>query len=382
MIVGIDASNIRGGGGLTHLTELLRVGEPHTHGFSRIIVWAGQATLRSIQDRPWLVKSSQSLLDRSLPCRIFWQRFRLSEVARTAGCDLLLVPGGSYAGNFHPVVTMSRNLLPFLWREMARYGLSLMTLKWWLLRWTQTATFRDADGVIFLTQHAQQAVTHVTGSLRGRVTIVPHGINERFLRAPRLQRTLSDCSAANPFRLLYVSIVDAYKHQWNVAEAVSQLRACGLPVVLDLIGPAYGPALARLRKVLQRVDPAHGTIRYLGPVPYEELHRAYDTADACIFASTCENMPNILLEGMAYGLPIACSDRRPMPEILGDAGVYFDPEDVVSICGALQELLASPALRTDNAKAAFSRVAGYSWSQCADRTFRFLAEVAAASPSR
>lgn len=382
MIVGIDASNIRGGGGVTHLTELLGVGEPLRHGFSKVIVWAGQATLRSVQDRPWLIKRTHPLLDRSLACRIFWQRFRLSKVARMAGCDLLFVPGGSYAGTFHPVVTMSRNLLPFIWKEMVRYGLTSMALKWWLLRWAQTSTFRSADGVIFLTRHAQQAVTKVTGLLPGKVTIVPHGINVRFLRAPRLQRALSDCSTTNPFRLVYVSIIDAYKHQWNVAEAVCRLHANGLPVVLDLVGPAYAPALKRLQRVLQRVDPAHTVVRYLGSVPHQELHLMYGRADACVFASTCENMPNILLEGMASGLPIACSDRGPMPEVLGDAGIYFDPEDVSSICGALQELLASPALRTDKARAAFDRVASYSWGQCAESTFRFLAEVATAPPSQ
>jgi glycosyltransferase involved in cell wall biosynthesis len=380
MRLGIDASNLRAGGGVTHLLEMLRAANPRAHGFSQVIVWGGTATLNQIEDRPWLEKANQPLLDKGLPHRVFWQRFRLSTLARMAECELLFVPGGSYAGDFHPVVTMSRNMLPFDWQEMARYGLSLMTVKCLLLRWAQTATFRRADGVIFLTQHAQQAVTQVIGSLRGTVSIIPHGIDERFLCAPRSQRALSDCSSTNPFRLLYVSIVDAYKHQWNVAEAVSRLRSDGVPVVLDLVGPAYGPALERLQKVLLRVDPAHDAIRYLGPVPYQKLHRLYGVADACVFASTCENMPNILLEGMASGLPIACSDRKPMPEVLGDAGVYFDPEVVGSIYEALREMLASPALRTEKARTAFDRVADYSWEKCADRTFRFLAKVVVASP--
>lgn len=377
MRLGIDASNLRRGGGLTHLFEVLRAAHPPAHGFSRVIVWGGKATLDQIDDRPWLEKVFQPSLDKSLPYRIYWQRFRLSNLARMARCDLLYVPGGSSTGGFHPVVTMSRNLLPFDWPEMARYGLSWMTVKWWLLRWAQTSTFRQADGVIFLTRHAQQAVTQVTGPLRGRVTNVPHGVNDRFLRPPRSQRALGDCSATSPFRLLYVSIVDAYKHQWNVAEAVARLRADGLPVALDMVGPAYGPALEKLEKVLQRVDPAHSAIRYLGAMPYDELHRLYEKVDACVFASTCENMPNILLEGMASGMPIACSNREPMPEVLGDAGIYFDAENVNSIHMALQEMLAFPALRTEKANAAFNRATNYSWRKCANRTFEFLAEVAA-----
>ncbi len=91
-------------------------------------------------------------------------------------------------------------------------------------------------------------------------------------------------------------------------------------------------------------------------------------------------MPNILLEGMASGLPIACSDRGPMPEVLGDAGVYFDPEDVGSIRRAIQQLIVSPELRSEKAQAAFERICGYSWRRCADETFGFLAEVAGTSP--
>ena len=376
MRLGIDASNIRAGGGITHLSELLRAADPLAYGFSRVIVWSGQATLNRIEDRPWLVKSYQPLLDRSLPYRTFWQRFRLSKLARMANCDLLFVPGGLYAGNFHPMVTMSRNMLPFEWREMARYGLSWLTVKLALLRWAQSASFRRANGVIFLTHYAQEAVTRVTGLLRGRVAIVPHGIDDRFVCAPRSQRTLGDYSAANPFRLLYVSIVDAYKHQWNVAEAVSSLRADGFPVALDLIGPAYGPALERLQKVLQRVDPSRASIRYLGAVPYQEVHRLYGAADICIFASSCENMPNILLEGMASGLPIACSDRGPMPEVLGDAGIYFDPEDPDDIARALRELIDSSDLRARLAKSSFERAQAFSWQRCASETIGFLAEVA------
>jgi len=375
MRLGIDASNLRGGGGVTHLVELLRAADPLAHGFSQIIIWSGQATLMQVEERSWLVKDHQPLLDRSLPYRAFWQRFKLSKLAQRAACDLLYVPGGSSAGDFRPMVTMSRNMLPYEWREMIRYGLSWLTVKYWLLRLTQSSGLRRADGVIFLTRYAQEAVTRVTGLLRGQATIVPHGIDNRFVCAPRSQRMLEDYSADNPFRFLYVSIVDVYKHQWNVAEAVARLRAKGFPVALDLIGPAYGPALERLRKVLQRVDPDHAIIRYLGVVPYQELHHMYGVADACVFASSCENMPNILLEGMASGLPIACSDRGPMPEVLGDAGVYFDPENVESVEQALKKLIMSPRLRSEKAQAAFEVIRCYSWPRCAEETFGFLAKV-------
>jgi glycosyltransferase involved in cell wall biosynthesis len=65
-------------------------------------------------------------------------------------------------------------------------------------------------------------------------------------------------------------------------------------------------------------------------------------SDIFVFASSCENMPNTLIEGMAAGLKIACSSRGPMPEVLKDAGYYFDPESPVSISKAIEQIILNP----------------------------------------
>jgi hypothetical protein len=165
MILGIDASNLRAGGGVTHLVEFLRAADPQVHGFERVIVWGCAATLSKIEEQYWLCKVHDPLLDRGLPYRVFWQHFRLKKLAKHVGCDVLFVPGGSDASGFKPMVTMSRSLLPFEWREMRRYGLSWLSLKLALLRFTQSTTFRKANAVIFLTQYARDTVLQTIGTL-------------------------------------------------------------------------------------------------------------------------------------------------------------------------------------------------------------------------
>jgi glycosyltransferase involved in cell wall biosynthesis len=250
-------------------------------------------------------------------------------------------------------------------------------VKWLLLRAVQARAFRRADGLIFLTRYAQNVVMKVAPLASEKTAIIPHGVGRRFVTKPRDQAGIDQYSAKRPFRILYVSIIDLYKHQWHVVEAVGKLRAAGMPVMLELVGSAYPPALERLNKVRARVDPHGQFVQYLGRVAYGELHKRYGAADLCVFASSCENMPNILLEAMASGLPIACSDRGPMPEVLGDAGVYFDPENADDIARAVRTLLVSPALRASLAEAAFQRVQAHSWQRCADDTFSYLAAVAA-----
>ena len=86
-------------------------------------------------------------------------------------------------------------------------------------------------------------------------------------------------------------------------------------------------------------------------------------------------MPNILLEGMASGLPIACSNRGPMPEILIKSGVYFDPEKEKSIYNAVKKLILSPKLREKKADQAFNLSRKYAWKTCANDTFKFFEKI-------
>lgn len=375
-IVGIDATNLRRGGGVTHLVELLRAAQTFAYGIDRVVVWGGQATLNALDDQPWLDKCNLPALDKGLLYRTLWQRYRLSQAAREAGCDVLFVPGGSFAGDFQPVVTMSQNLLPFEMRELRRYGWTFFSLKLLLLRWTQSRSFKHSDGVIFLTQYARDVVLNVTGKLRGETCIVPHGRNWRFDKPPKTQRSVGSYDDKHPYRILYVSIVDQYKHQWHVVEAVAVLRKQGFPIALDLVGPAYLPALKRLNETVGRLNPDRSWVRYHGPIPYEKLDVMYAEVDMAIWASTCETFGLILLEAMASGLPLACSNKSPMPEVVGLAAVYFDPEQPIEIANALRRLIKSPHLRTELSQLGNQRAGEYSWQRCADETFQFLVSIA------
>jgi glycosyltransferase involved in cell wall biosynthesis len=376
LIIGIDATNIRHGGGRTHLVEMLRTSYPLEEGIAKIIVWGSSETLALLDEKSWLKKVSPRLLNQGFFRRIFWQRFKLSAEARALGCDLLFIPGGSYSGNFQPVVAMSQNLLPFEWIELRRYGFSWLTLRLIFLRFYQGRTFRNANGTIFLTQYAKKTVKKSVGKFKGLVAVVPHGLSSRFIIPPRLQKDISSYSLNKPYHLLYVSTIDEYKHQWNVVEAVAKLRQMtGFPLKLKLVGSFYPPALQKLHASFKYFDPARDWVSHVENVSYENIHDIYKNSDAAIFASSCENMPNILLEYMASGLPIACSNKGPMQEILGEYGEYFDPIFPDSILRAIHNLIKSPLLREKLAEGLFERASLYSWLRCSRNTLDFFKKV-------
>jgi glycosyltransferase involved in cell wall biosynthesis len=378
MHLAIDASNIRQGGGVTHLSQLLNAADPLEAGFSRITVWTCYDTANKLPDLPWLTKLCPFWTEGGLIKRILGQQFLLSEEMERWGCDVLFSPGGTIPfNNKLPVVTMSQNMLPFEPIEAERFGrFSPMYLKMRLLRYSQGRSFRRAEGIIFLTEYALRVVGKSLKFLPSSLALIPHGIEPRFIQAPRPQRRLSDCSALNPFRVLYVSILMPYKHQVQVAYAGCQLRAEGMPIEMRFIGESWGKYGHDFKLLLEELDPKHDFLIWSGAEPFDMLHSFYQQADAFVFASSCENLPNILIEAMAAGLPIASSNRGPMPEVLGDAGVYFDPEVPTSIAEALRKLAFDTSLRTNLAEIALLKAQSYSWRRCARETLEFIAQVA------
>ncbi|MDB5273296.1 MAG: hypothetical protein JWO58_1663 [Chitinophagaceae bacterium] len=367
MVLGIEASNILAGGGIVHLKELLGNAKPRDHDFEQVIVWAPQTTLDQLPERDWLQKQTHPWLNKSIVFRLLWLKFIFPSVAKKT-IDVLFSPGAN-AVNFFPLVTMCQNLLPFDAAENKLYGLSWMRIRLFLLKYTQLKVFKQAQGIIFLTPSSLRYIPKRL-NIENKAHVIPHGINSVFYHDTSLKRLNI------PIKLLYVSIVDVYKHQSIVADAALNLIQKGYNLQLTLVGGQYAPAMKKLNKVLTlHADLAH-KITYKQTVPYEELAAIYRAADIFVFASSCETFSLVLLEAMSSGLPIACSERDTLKDTLGDAGVYFDPYNKESIMIAIENLINDNELRISLSSKAYTKALTYSWSQCADRTFQYLSKIA------
>ncbi|KFF00356.1 hypothetical protein IX39_06780 [Chryseobacterium formosense] len=373
MVLGIDATNIRTGGGLTHLLEILQHGNPKLVGFDEVVVWSNHQTLSKLPDKEWIKKETHSLLNKTFILSFIFQIFYLSKLANKRNVDVLFVPGGTFLGTFRNIVSMSQNMLPFEREEQNRFPNWKTRLRFKVLYYTQSLTFKKSKAIIFLTHYAKNFIAKKI-KLEKKFQIIPHGINLDFLKMPEKQNKIENYSIADPFKLIYVSIVTVYKHQWNVAQAVIRLRREGYPVQLDLVGGFTEESLLKLNKVMG-LD-TDNCINYKGLIPYEKLESIYKNADAFVFASSCENLPIILIEAMTSGLPVASSNMGPMPEVLKDGGFYFNPLDVDSIYQAIKKMLDDEKQRYEKSLISFNNSNSYTWKECSDHTFRFLSEIA------
>jgi glycosyltransferase involved in cell wall biosynthesis len=106
-----------------------------------------------------------------------------------------------------------------------------------------------------------------------------------------------------------------------------------------------------------------------GKRSYEEIPSLYHHALLNLFASECENCPNILLEAMAAGRPLLVSSRPPMPEFAGTAAIYFDPKSPVDLASKLVSVLDNSLWMSELAAKAKKRSLLYDWQSTARRTW-------------
>jgi glycosyltransferase involved in cell wall biosynthesis len=372
-VIGIDASNLSQGGGRSYLLNILSNLNPVGHGISSIIIWGSKETLDLINNQKWLVKISPTELNKGLVSRVLWQKFQLSDCAIANKVDILFIPGGSYLGSFRPYVTINQNLLPFEWREIRRYFLSFDFFRLLALRIIQSKTIRKSDGVIFLSEYSKEKVIKIIGKTKSKIQVIPHGKNNRFIFAPKLQQLINVYTINSPFVIIYVSTIDLYKHQWNVIKAVAELREeTGWAINLNIIGASNKKALKKLNTYVKKYDKESSWLKCKGEVPYSLIHEEYARADMSLFASSIENYPIILIESITSNLPIVCSNFPPMPQYMGERAEYFDPLSPDDIKKTLKDFINSPQKRESQINNKSELFGQYPWKSISDQTFKFL----------
>ena len=368
LTLGIDASRNRSGGAKAHLIGTLTECDPVMHGIKEIHVWAFKSLLDQLPDYPWLIKHNPLALEQSLLKQLIWQATSLSDEVKSAGCDILFTTDASTLCRFKPMDVLSQDMLSYEPGVMRHFGYNFARLRLLVILVLQNSAFKRAAGVIFLTRYAGRVIQQSCGLL-ANIAYIPHGVDAAFKQAQAL--TTWPNANERPIRCCYVSNAEMYKHQWVVVKAISLLRGLGHNVTLSLVGGGNGPAQQLLQEAMATFDPDGVFVKQLAFLPHHELPALLAEADIFVFASSCENMPVTLIEAMAVGLPIACSNRGPMPEVLADAGVYFNPEDADSIAQAIEQIIQSPELRLTIAKKAKLLAEDYTWKRCSNETMNF-----------
>jgi glycosyltransferase involved in cell wall biosynthesis len=183
-----------------------------------------------------------------------------------------------------------------------------------------------------------------------------------------------------PF-LLYAGNIRRHKNVPRLVEAFAVVREQlqSHPVYKDLRLVIIGDTISQHPAVRQtviksRVEPV---VRFLGFVPFETLRCFYETAAAFVFPSRYEGFGLPPLEAMACGTPVVTSNVSSLPEVVGDAAILVNPENVFDIARGIRDVLLDDQLRQDVIARGRLQASRFSWERTARQVLEIYLEAAA-----
>jgi glycosyltransferase involved in cell wall biosynthesis len=272
--------------------------------------------------------------------------------------DVLWYPWGRITrdtADLRTVVTI-HDLAPFHFRQVSW----LRRLDRWRRRRRIHRTARRADLILTDSQYSRDDILARLGVPADRVIAIPLAADD-FTPAtgPADHEMLARRFGLGERFLLYVGAGDRRKNLPRLLEAYAVLRAQGgIEVDLALCGP-------KLPRGAMGEIPG---VRWLGRVSDQELCALYHAATALVQPSLLEGFGLPVLEAMASGTPVICSNATSLPEVAGAAALYFDPLDVGDIATQLHRCLSDEALRHELIGRGLAQARQFRWEETARRT--------------
>jgi glycosyltransferase involved in cell wall biosynthesis len=236
------------------------------------------------------------------------------------------------------------------------------------------ALVRRLTRVITVSESSKRDIVEHARVSEERVHVIPHGVDtERFQPCDwrRGERPAARHGVRGPY-VLYVSRIEhpGKNHVRLIRAFRAMKRDRGLPHQLLLAGSDWSGAAAVHEVAREGGTP--GDVVFAGFVPDEEIVDLYRSADMLVFPSLYEGFGMPILEAMACGTPVACSNTSSLPEVAGDAAVTFDPEDESAIALAMTVILEHPDFTRQLTERGLARARRFTWSRAAEETLAVL----------
>lgn len=354
----INAVHAKSGGGVTYLRNILPLLAEDPRLELHLAVQGKQAEMIRALAGPVPV---HVLPSRPTLWTVFVQeQTALPLLARRLGARVLFSPA-----NFGPLlgartVILLRNA--FAVSEMDRRPMK--RLYWAAVKTMSRLSFLTCRRAIAVSQSAGDAFLKAFGREGdARLAVVHHGVSPLFSPGDQTRE---------PGRLLAVSDIYVQKNFETLLRAVALLPAARLDIAGRPLDPDYFQRLTDLCAELGIAE----RVSFLGSKSQAEVAELYRRASVFVFPSLVETFGNPLLEAMASGLPVVCSDAAASPEVAGKAALYARPGDAAHMAEQIGRLLGDEALWGEMAAKGLDRAGNFTWAACARATAAVLVDAA------
>lgn len=224
---------------------------------------------------------------------------------------------------------------------------------------------RRAELVLTGSEHSRQRIAERAGLDSGKIVVTPLGVDTYFSPGTPSEEALARLGVRRPY-VLCVATLQPRKNLEVALAAFERLAAAETEHSLVLAGArGWGE-----RQLIARLEasPTSGRVAALGHVDSDDLVELYRGADCFLFPSRYEGFGLPVLEAMACGTPVVCSDRTSLPEVAGGAAILVNPDDPEAMASALGEPLGSEDRRRDLIERGLARAREATWTRCAELT--------------
>jgi glycosyltransferase involved in cell wall biosynthesis len=283
----------------------------------------------------------------------------LERAAMAAQADLIHSPASVPVVARHlPVVVTIHDAIP--WRNPEWFTRANSTQQ----RLLVTRTAKRATRVITDSHASKVDLINFVGLSPDRIDVIHLGVSPEFRPALRDAEWLRAKHAVSGPIILSVGTPEPRKNIMGSLEVFDLVRREIPEATLLLVGDAGW----RSDALDSRLATTGSSVIRAGRLSFEDLTRTYASADCFLFPSLREGFGFPPLEAMASGLPVVCSNRPSLPEVVGSAALTADPEDVTSLADAVISILQHESQAADLRSKGLTQSASFTWSKTVEQT--------------
>ncbi len=250
------------------------------------------------------------------------------------------------------------------------------------LRLTVARTVARAARIVTVSEFSRRAISRAYGLDEGDITVVPNAAAGAFRPLPHPAAAAwiwRRFGIAPPF-VLNVGDLQVRKNQAGLVRAFAEMVRAFPQLAHHLVlAGKEGWSGDAVRRAARESGVAH-RIHFLGFVSDEELLHLYNACEFFVFPSFYEGFGLPVIEAMACGRPVACSNGSAVSEVADGAAILFDPHSTTEMTRAMLDLALDTQLRLRMGRLGLQRSAHFSWRRAAEKTLEVYHEVARAAP--
>jgi glycosyltransferase involved in cell wall biosynthesis len=305
----------------------------------------------------------------------FWTHISLPTLVWKGGSDLLHVPAFIAPVICPcPVVTTIHDISYLLYASHFS--------RWWTayLRLVMPPAVRSAAAIICGSEHSKRDIVKAYGIGCDKVRVVPYGVDhERFHPGTTLVHDWAQTLGIRDGYVLHVGTFSYRKDIPTLLRAVEYLREKGKWGDRQLVlAGSQNLSIKGAHEVFETIRELDlsASVVLTGHMPDEHVPGLYAHASMLVMPSLYEGFGFPVLEAMAVGTPVVCSDASSLPEVAGDAAIFFPPRDHHALASAMQDLMQNPSIAEQLRRKGFEQARQFSWQRAAEQTIGIYREVA------